>query len=176
MTNSPTRQADALNLRTPKQREVYDYIKVRIEVSKTIPSVQDVTDAFNYKSKRSAALLIDQLIGLGLLERATTGNRQLKLCDSHFVTHDSAPLHARIAELEAQVADKWQPIETAPKDGTEVLLYNETGTHQAWFEDGEWRVFRHHGSGGQILFWLNPRPTHWMQLPQSPNQKAPSNG
>ena len=67
---------------------------------------------------------------------------------------------------------EWQPIETAPKDGAEIILCNSEGATSGWFEDEEWRIFRHRSSTGEILFWLNPRPTHWMPLPQPPKGEA----
>lgn len=62
---------------------------------------------------------------------------------------------------------EWQPIETAPKDGTEILLYRR-GVSQ-----GKWRVGMLNGQcawGGDG--WFYPRwdqPTHWMPLPEAPN-------
>ena len=64
---------------------------------------------------------------------------------------------------------EWKPIETAPKDGTEILL-----VHRA---DGK-SIRRHrYGvgcysamNGGSILWdwgWTIP-PTHWMPLPSPP--------
>jgi hypothetical protein len=68
---------------------------------------------------------------------------------------------------------KWKPIETAPKDGTKVLV---------WSKDYTWE-------GIGIAFWgrSNPlnrqawlgghcgvdhisQPTHWMSLPKAPKE------
>lgn len=55
---------------------------------------------------------------------------------------------------------EWQPIETAPKDGSNVFLYcTDRIDHfaigyydEAWFAVGHFR----------------PEPTHWMPLPKPP--------
>lgn len=80
------------------------------------------------------------------------------------------------------VVPAWQPIETAPKDGTEILVIEPHGqavAHWDESEGGEWD----HGlqrlvGGGQWVDgtvgdwgcqeyrWL--QPTHWMPLPAAP--------
>ena len=59
----------------------------------------------------------------------------------------------------------WQPISTAPKDGTRILahwLYHGDFAYEvvAWDEDSkEWFA---------MSFGLQP-PTHWMPLPEAPH-------
>ncbi len=58
----------------------------------------------------------------------------------------------------------WQPIETAPKDGTEVLVWDGYGVKIAW-----WEPYRRTTGGvwfydGDNYTW----PTHWMPLPEEP--------
>lgn len=54
----------------------------------------------------------------------------------------------------------WQPIETAPKDGTFVLAVTESGYRVIvqWCADKFWRSNVPHA-------W---EPTHWMPLPEPP--------
>lgn len=74
---------------------------------------------------------------------------------------------------------EWQPIETAPKDGTHILAYMENAVIEAWWEDtsygnpeyegrGEWECpnLSSHGCGCCSIF--NDAPTHWMPLPHAP--------
>ena len=60
--------------------------------------------------------------------------------------------------------DEWQPIETALKDGTPLLLANDVFGWRwvgHWAAgDGEWV-----GHGGDYA-WI---PTHWMDLPEPPD-------
>lgn len=94
-------------------------------------------------------------------------------------------------------ASAWQPIETAPKDGTEVLLYApatvfdgkpvaERITYGAWSEPSqvsriqykegfapeqvfdEWEPYWASWDGG---FTETHAPTHWMPLPPAPEVK-----
>ena len=85
---------------------------------------------------------------------------------------------------------EWQPIETAPKDGTAVLFFHrnlswKTSDGSAskmsplrdyvercsvgFYEDG---AFFQQGTGHEIFEpWKEPEhlPTHWMPLPEPPN-------
>lgn len=70
----------------------------------------------------------------------------------------------------------WQPIETAPRDGTEILLkiplqWEEpqgrigSGDYVSayWFDKSIWR--------NRLDHWIPLyRPTHWMPLPKSPSE------
>lgn len=76
--------------------------------------------------------------------------------------------------------NEWQPIETAPKDGTEIIVYGQFageigGVHKvptigvAMWDGGrtdyagfEWDAC---GTDAYAVWW---KPTHWMQLPEPP--------
>lgn len=82
--------------------------------------------------------------------------------------------------LRAALADRgWSPIETAPNDGTAVLLYyphNDTCIRGAYGEvqDGDWesgyRTWMEWGVDGEHFIQEAPTeaPTHWMPLPEVP--------
>jgi hypothetical protein len=64
----------------------------------------------------------------------------------------------------------WQPIETAPKDGTTVIVYDPAYAQPvvpgAWDSEEE-------AEGGQTwrasdAEWDRLNPTHWMPLPAPP--------
>lgn len=69
---------------------------------------------------------------------------------------------------------QWQPIETAPKDGTRLLAYwppvfggDNAGCATTW-----WVV-----TSSGLFGWESPweyadrEPTHWMPLPEPPRAK-----
>jgi hypothetical protein len=71
---------------------------------------------------------------------------------------------------------EWHPIETAPKDGTNILVYKQFQRH-LWLDHGydhyiEIAYWDDKHDGG---WWINAfappsnkDPTHWMPLPESP--------
>ena len=71
---------------------------------------------------------------------------------------------------------EWQPIETAPKDGTAILVtcgelfaVVEWDEHAASYPSNEGVGWRDAGDIG----WAGTQghmPTHWMPLPQPPEQ------
>jgi hypothetical protein len=63
---------------------------------------------------------------------------------------------------------EWKPIESAPKDGTEVLLAYPGGI----VKSGKWTLFggyyeEHWADGERPRFGADP--THWMPLPPPPS-------
>ena len=74
---------------------------------------------------------------------------------------------------------EWQPIETAPKDGTLVLIYNTLNNGTITSIDGKIAVARysHQHDGLEESLWEYGTyysgaylisATHWMPLPQPP--------
>ncbi|MGZ9893067.1 hypothetical protein ACXXNA_05865 [Bordetella bronchiseptica] len=74
----------------------------------------------------------------------------------------------RRTEHNAAVRSAWMPIESAPKDGTEIWAYNGEQARMHWIE----------GEGYALWAWAdellsnedpNPgQPTHWQPLPAAP--------
>ena len=63
---------------------------------------------------------------------------------------------------------EWQPIETAPKDGTKIIVFD----HYDGVVIARWRM-RWPESGYEWIEatgeeYENYRPTHWMPLPEPP--------
>lgn len=55
----------------------------------------------------------------------------------------------------------WQPIETAPRDGSEILCYEDGMVRVCWnFGTNTWDF------GDSIM----DNPTHWMPLPAPPTE------
>jgi hypothetical protein len=66
----------------------------------------------------------------------------------------------------------WQPIETAPRDGTDMLLvgihghYTATPTYIGWFNGSTKRWVNTYSGKSQYP------PSHWMPLPDEPTVEA----
>jgi hypothetical protein len=79
--------------------------------------------------------------------------------------------------------NEWQPIEAAPKDGTDIIVGFDFATvwivHIAWYRDGGiengvegpedigWWSYMHH-SVTQTKLEDDYAPTHWIPLPEPP--------
>lgn len=76
---------------------------------------------------------------------------------------------------EAPEAQSWRPIETAPKDGTEILAFGPYGDRPQTvaFRNAEWRcshgsrVIESEGDFGIKYKRADPL-SHWMPLPEGP--------
>lgn len=104
--------------------------------------------------------------------------------------NDIADRLAALSEGKIATEGEWRPIETAPKDGTEILIYRngwqeapraKWGDHEGEADDGEIIIFggwflasewQTYGCEDGFLGWnedADVMPTHWMPLPASPN-------
>jgi hypothetical protein len=77
----------------------------------------------------------------------------------------------------------WLPIETAPKDGTKILLVNDNGEMDVGFYCHTWKeelIFVRPAEDGDVYkteevhdgYWETDiafHPTHWHPLPQPPS-------
>jgi hypothetical protein len=81
---------------------------------------------------------------------------------------------------------EWQPIETAPKDGTDIIaMYIHISTqivHAAFWmscveglddpeDEGWWTYDWSEVSRTKMTGWMTP--THWMPLPEPPKDQQP---
>jgi len=100
--------------------------------------------------------------GMLLLEAASRIERQ---------TLEIILLTARVAELE----EPWMPIETAPRDGTPVLLWVGVGMSEPWAQTGRWHnALLTNGWAGWVDTYQDEdlaEPTHWTPLPPAPDTK-----
>jgi hypothetical protein len=87
---------------------------------------------------------------------------------------DNAWREALTAAIAAMKQAGWQPIETAPKDGSYVLLYDDRYLHSdtsyliaQWDGDYWWG---HRTKSGKCFIWREA--THWQPLPAAPTEAS----
>lgn len=87
-----------------------------------------------------------------------------------------------IPEMKSDEPSRWRPIETAPRDGTHVILaFGQDGVMEGWWEDGDpgpypWKFVDRGVSGspfagGEALNGareVRGGPSHWQPLPKPP--------
>lgn len=63
---------------------------------------------------------------------------------------------------------EWQPIETAPKDGTPIIgAIRGSVAYVCWFQEDAW-VFWESDGRPNLPVRMAFSPTHWMPLPEPP--------
>ncbi|UQS95251.1 hypothetical protein Pam5_35 [Pseudanabaena phage Pam5] len=84
---------------------------------------------------------------------------------AHIARLDPQTVAALLARLDKAEAG-WQPIETAPKDGTRVLVYSGQESVQcaSWWRDGDSGWAEWCSPDGYTIF----DTTHWRPLPPNP--------
>lgn len=72
---------------------------------------------------------------------------------------------------------EWQPIDTAPKDGSMVLVNDTTPgwtpwAAAYWIDGDEWSGWVYDDENMLDSNPLGPRPTHWLYVPPLPTPNA----
>jgi len=88
-----------------------------------------------------------------------------------FHTSQLEEVCAEIERLQANQRSEWLPIETAPKDGTEVLVFSPDVYYPV--EIVTWQKNPYNGDAWASArcvdgLTISGRPTHWMPLPPPP--------
>lgn len=110
----------------------------------------------------------------------------VQLLNDHIDTlKDEVEYHKADAKkwaLQALRFDKWQPIETAPKDGRYLMVGNEDGvwiaSYSAQFQSGykpdnPWiSLMLNHRHIEKVNRNYSSVPTHWMPLPTPPKAEG----
>ena len=86
------------------------------------------------------------------------------------LTEQLAAARRDAKEAEACLEEGWKPIETAPRDGTSILVFTDRGVFEATFVSyWEFAVANYHGC--LCCSGRGDNPTHWMPLPEPPKEK-----
>ena len=129
----------------------------------------EIIDRLKAKNEQLKSLLREALSTLN--DQAGHVAAVLMRC-GHEIDQLRSELAALKAENESLKRNQWQPIETAPKDGTVFLGYKLGQFRECYKvprDDCDMWCFG--GTSGADDLFPNIKPTHWMPLP-----KAPANG
>jgi len=93
-----------------------------------------------------------------------------KLFDHMLNEHNLTLVCNEMAEILRIVREmgQWQPIETAPKDGTPILIFTERGQYVADWAEFEIEYWHVHDGKFEPRPVRGPAPTHWIPLPDPP--------
>lgn len=96
----------------------------------------------------------------------------MALDHSHLYRMMAERMEQAADEIERLQAQAWQPIETAPRDGTDILVWDgERRTMTLWGKVSHVPIFGFldvWGCDAEDIDLMDPQPTHWMPLPDPP--------
>jgi len=93
-----------------------------------------------------------------------------KILENIQIAIESGPKKAELARIESLMPE-WLPIETAPKDGTEIDVWVKNGfriINVRWKVDGGYWVYNRDYINWN---WLGALPTHWLPIPKPPENR-----
>lgn len=153
--NRPPQQIEDESMTTDTEALI-DSIDNYIEFAEKTKRFADV--GFYSRVKQALDAQAETIAGLRAELQEMKCSRDDNASALAYQTMQNATLRQQLRAAEAR-AVQWQPIETAPRDGTVILLADMRG-----------RVAN--GEFGNYKVWSWPyvmvEPTHWMPLPASP--------
>ena len=160
----------------------YDHVKKQLGYGIQTESKDNAIKAIEQLTARVRELEEEQRIAELIAELEHIREQKNRLWfEFSIATQQLATLKAELREICAAIDDpacdltltavecikklkgenEWQPIETAPKDCTEILAVTDVGQMVVFFEGGYWREKAN-------FMGLKREPTHWMPLPKPP--------
>ena len=109
----------------------------------------------------------------GLRNTIADLRREIAQRDAEIALLKTSLLDAESPTQAAQVQNAWNPIETAPKDKSNVVLLRQPCGSVA---NGYFLAEAYAGNGAWIWPYIHKNPTHWMPLPAPPAPIAAQKG
>ncbi|MBP7060695.1 MAG: repressor LexA [Candidatus Moranbacteria bacterium] len=135
------------NKLSAKQSEAMRFIRNRVVHGGKTPSVREIMTALNYQSPRSAALILEKLVGQGLLKKRADGSVQMVRDLQNTISHArtvNIPLVGNVAcgtpILAEENIEGYFPVSTQlAKPGHEYFLLRANGDsmNRAGINDGD---------------------------------------
>lgn len=85
---------------TPAEKNLFEFIRTRIEATGVSPTMQEMADAFGIRSKSPIAKRIDSLVAQGHLVRRSRAHRGIDLNRSQLSEIPTSALRAELARRE----------------------------------------------------------------------------
>lgn len=82
---------------------------------------------------------------------------------------DIPMMYHDLAQAALDAAFEWQPISTAPRDGSHILVFWGRPV-VAFYEKGEWYHVPEYGRTGTYRHVGGWPPQHWLPLPPAPEE------
>ena len=151
-----------LDLLTSRQKEIYEFIREKIQVRGYPPTVREIGNQFGIRSPNGVMCHLKALQKKGLIERVPHMSRAIKMLDDPVnPARGNLKVLGRIAAgqpLEAiENAEEFSIEEWEKSDETFVLQVTGESMIEAHIADGDYAVIQHadHARDGQIAAVLD---------------------
>ena len=167
-----TRQPEAL---IPDEKTVMAQAQVYASTWAIVGSRFDAGDGLEL-AEQEKTILADMVRRLGARITALESQLAQRFDAADMATASAQGFRDGVAAPQPAVAAGWQSIETAPKDGSYLLLWEQysDAPFVGYWSGGSWSVSHEHvdaeggWDGANVVDALSMPITHWMPLPPAP--------